>query len=118
MGATYLTLASCALTSAYREPDRKPGRELMQQLIGPVGHSVPTSLREVVTLGRTSTASRGRAGLLDRPGTSNGGPRRLTAASNTSAAQPRLPQPHQLHHQISSGDRVQAPTTPSIMKSR
>lgn len=34
-------------------------------------------------------------------------------------ASPRLPQPHQLHRQIASGDRrVQAPTTPSIMKSR
>jgi hypothetical protein len=32
---------------------------------------------------------------------------------------PRLPQPHQLHRQIASGDRrVQTPTTPSIMKSR
>ncbi len=41
------------MIAAYREPDRKRGRELMQQLIGAISHSVPTVLREVITLGRT-----------------------------------------------------------------
>jgi transposase len=55
------------------EPDRKRGRELMQQLIGAISHSVPTALREVITLGRT--LKRRAADVLayfERPGTSNG----------------------------------------------
>ena len=58
---------------AYREPDRKRGRELMQQLIGATSHSVPTVLREVITRGRTL---RRRAvdvlANVGRAGTSNG----------------------------------------------
>lgn len=45
----------------------------MQLLIGSVGHSAPTALREVVTLGRT--LKRRAVDVLayfDRPGTSNG----------------------------------------------
>ena len=108
------------MIAAYREPDRKRGRELMQQLIGSIGHSVPTALREVITLGRTlKTASRGRAGLL-RPARhlqrADRGDQRPPRTSPRLS--PRLPQPHQLHRQIASGDRrLQAPTTPSIMKS-
>jgi transposase len=41
------------MIAAYREPDRKRGRERMQQLIDSIGHSVPTALLEVVTLGQT-----------------------------------------------------------------
>src|SRR5262245_12527820 len=41
------------MIAAYREPDRKQGRELMQQLINSISHSVPTAPREVITLGRT-----------------------------------------------------------------
>jgi transposase len=61
------------MIAAYREPDRKRGRELMQQLIGAISHSVPTALREVITLGRT--LKRRAVDVLayfDRPGTSNG----------------------------------------------
>jgi hypothetical protein len=75
------------MIAAYREPDRKRGRELMQ-LIGPISHSVPTALREVIPLGRT--LKRRPVDVLayfDRPGTSNG-PRQSTSASNTAAAQP------------------------------
>jgi hypothetical protein len=77
------------MIAAYREPDRKRGRELMQQLIGSISHSVPTVLREVITLGRT--LKRRAVDVLayfDRPGTSNGPTERSTAASNTPAAQP------------------------------
>jgi transposase len=45
----------------------------MQQLIGSISHSVPTVLREVITLGRT--LKRRAVDVLayfDRPGTSNG----------------------------------------------
>jgi transposase len=61
------------MIAAYREPDRKRGRELMQQLIGSISHSAPTVLREVITLGRT--LKRRAVDVLayfDRPGTSNG----------------------------------------------
>ena len=61
------------MIAAYRAPDRKRGRELMQQLIGSISHSVPTVLREVITLGRT--LKRRAVDVLayfDRPGTSNG----------------------------------------------
>jgi Transposase len=77
------------MLAAHREPDRKRGRELMQQLIGSISHSVPTALCEVITLGRT--LKRRAVDVLayfDRPGTPTGRPRRSTAASNTSAAQP------------------------------
>jgi transposase len=109
------------MIAAYREPDRKRGRELMQQLIGAISHSVPTALREVITLRPDpQTASRRRAGLL-RPA------RHLQRADRGDQRpprtpprlSPRLPQPHQLHREIASGDRrVQAPTTPWNMKSR
>jgi transposase len=61
------------MIAAYREPDRKRGRELMQQLIASISHSVPTALREVITLGRT--LKRRAVDVLayfDHPGTSNG----------------------------------------------
>ncbi len=61
------------MISAYREPDRRLGRHLMQQLIESISHGVPDALTEVVTLGRTM--KRRAADVLayfDRPGTSNG----------------------------------------------
>ena len=61
------------MIAAYREPDRKRGRELMRYLIDSVSHGVPAALTEVITLGRTLTKR--AADILtyfDRPGTSNG----------------------------------------------
>ena len=61
------------MISAYREPNKSKGRELMVKLIGSVSHSVPAQLIEVTTLGRT--LKRRAADVLayfDRPGTSNG----------------------------------------------
>jgi hypothetical protein len=77
------------MIAAYRAPDRKRGRELMQQLIGSISHSVPTVLREVITLagpsnGEPSTCWPTSTG----PAPPTGRPRRSTAASNISAAQP------------------------------
>jgi transposase len=61
------------MITAYREPDRTRGRELMSKLIESVTHGVPNALTEVITLGRTL---RKRAvdvlAYFDRPGTSNG----------------------------------------------
>ena len=61
------------MITAYREPDRKNGRKLMQQLIESVSQGVPAALAEVITLGRT--LNKRAADILayfDRPGTSNG----------------------------------------------
>jgi len=61
------------MITAYRQPDRTQGRELVQRLMDAVSHGVPAALREIVTLGRALTR---RAvdvlAHLDRPGTSNG----------------------------------------------
>jgi len=61
------------MIAAYREPDRKRGRELMQQLITSVNHGVPTALTEITTLGRTlNKRAADVLAYFDRPGTSNG----------------------------------------------
>jgi transposase len=41
------------MITAYREPDRGAGRQLMQKLVDAVSRDVPAALIEVVTLGRT-----------------------------------------------------------------
>jgi hypothetical protein len=61
----------------------------MQQLIGSISHSVPTVLGEVITVGRT--LKRRAVDVLATstgPAPPTGRPRRSTAASNISAAQP------------------------------
>ena len=61
------------MITAYREPDKTRGRELMRQLIESISHGVPDVLNEVITLGRT--LKKRAADILayfDRPGTSNG----------------------------------------------
>jgi transposase len=61
------------MIAAYREPDRKNGRELMSKLIDSVSHGVPAALSEVVTLGRTlKKRAVDVLAYFDRPGTSNG----------------------------------------------
>ena len=61
------------MVGAYRDPDRRHGRELMTALIASVSDAVPAALTEVAKLGRT-LASRAEDVLayFDRPGTSNG----------------------------------------------
>ena len=61
------------MITAYRQPDRVRGRELMVQVIDSLSHGVPKPLTELITLGRTLTK---RAvdvlAYFDRPGASNG----------------------------------------------
>ncbi|MBA2774588.1 MAG: ISL3 family transposase [Nocardioidaceae bacterium] len=61
------------IITAYREPDRTRGRDLMSTLIESLSAGVPHALTELITLGRTLTK---RAvdvlAYFDRPGTSNG----------------------------------------------
>ena len=61
------------MITAYREPDRARGRELMTALIDAIGPGVPTALREIITLGRTlNKRAVDVLAYFDRPGTSNG----------------------------------------------
>ena len=61
------------MITAYRQPDRARGRQLMVNLIDSLHHGVPKPLTELITLGRTLTK---RAvdvlAYFDRPGVSNG----------------------------------------------
>jgi transposase len=61
------------MIAAYREPDRKLGKQMMTKLIGSVSAGVPAALTELVTLGRTLKKRAGDVlAYFDRPGTSNG----------------------------------------------
>jgi transposase len=61
------------MITAYREPDRAKGRELMTKLIESVSQGVPAALSEVITLGRTlKKRAADVLAYFDRPGTSNG----------------------------------------------
>jgi len=61
------------MITAYREPDRAKGRELMTKLIESLSHGVPDALTELITLGRTlKRRATDVLAYFDRPGTSNG----------------------------------------------
>jgi transposase len=61
------------MLAAYREPDRTKGRELMSKLIESVSHGVPSTLSELIALGRTlKKRTADVLAYFDRPGTSNG----------------------------------------------
>ena len=62
-----------AMIVAYREPDRRHARQLMQAVIDSLSTGVPKALKELARLGRT--LKRRAVDVLayfDRPGTSNG----------------------------------------------
>jgi len=61
------------MITAYREPDRTQGRELMRTLIDSVSHGVPAALTEIRRLGRTlKQRAVDVLAYFERPGTSNG----------------------------------------------
>ena len=61
------------MITAYREPDRTKGSELMSKLIESLNQGVPAVLTEVRTLGRTlNSRAADVLAYFDRPGTSNG----------------------------------------------
>jgi len=61
------------MITAYREPERTRGRELMAKLIESVSHGVPAAFHEVTTLGRTlKKRAADVLAYFDRAGTSNG----------------------------------------------
>lgn len=60
------------MIAAYREPDRTRGPDMMSKLIDLLGHGVPPTLSEVITLGRTlKKRAADVLAYFDRPGTSN-----------------------------------------------
>ncbi len=61
------------MITAYREPDRARGRDLMNKLITSLSSGVPAALAELRTLGRTLTQrATDVLAYFDRPRTSNG----------------------------------------------
>jgi transposase len=61
------------MIAAYREPDRRRGRQLMASLIDSLTHAVPKALAEVITLGHTlHKRAADVLAYFDQPGTSNG----------------------------------------------
>jgi transposase len=61
------------MITAYREPDRANGRDLVRAVIASVSSGVPGALSELITLGRTlSKRAADVLAYFDRPGTSNG----------------------------------------------
>ena len=61
------------MITAYREPDRRRGRELIAKLIDSISTGVPAALVEAATLGRTlAKRSADVLAYFDRPGASNG----------------------------------------------
>ena len=61
------------MITAYRDPDRARGKQLMSNLIDTLSRGVPAALTELTTLGRTLTKRAGDVlAYFDRPGTSNG----------------------------------------------
>ena len=61
------------MITAYREPDRAAGKQIMTGLIASVSAGVPGKLKEVITLGRTlKKRAADVLAYFDRPGTSNG----------------------------------------------
>ena len=61
------------MITAYRDPDRTRGRELMHAVIDALRVGVPAALTELLTLGRTLTKRAADVlAYFNRPGTSNG----------------------------------------------
>jgi len=61
------------MIAAYREPDKKHGKAMMQAVIDSVASGVPATLTEIRTLGRTlKQRATEIPAFFDRPGTSNG----------------------------------------------
>lgn len=105
------------IVAAYREPDKKKAKAMMQAVIAAITSGVPAALVEVRKLGRTMKQhATDVLAFFDRPGTNNG----PTEAINGRLEHlcPRLLEPHELHREIAARSRgLQTPPTPSIAKS-
>src|SRR3954454_7403594 len=107
------------MIAAYREPDRKQGRRLMEQLITSVTSGVPTALTEITRLGRTlKQRAADVLAYFDRPGTSNGPTEAINGRLEHPPGRATVSQPPQLHRPMPARDRrLQAAPTPWIRMS-
>ncbi len=77
------------MIAAYREPDKKHGKAVMQAVIDSVASGVPATLTEIRKLGRTlKHAPRASARSSTGPARRTAPPRPSKTGSNTSAAAP------------------------------
>ena len=93
---------------------------MMRAVIDSVSNGVPAMLKEVHRLGRTLTQRAADIlAFFDRPGTSNGPTRGDQRAPRAPPRlRTRLPQPRQLHREITTRSRwIQTRPTPLIPKS-
>jgi transposase len=109
------------MIAAYREPGHTRGRALTVKLTESPSHGVPAALSELITPGRT--LKQRADDVLAHSGPARYEQRADRGDQRTTRAPPRpgtrIPQPHQLHRQITARvRRLQTPTTPSIVKSR
>ena len=108
-------------SGAYHAPDTSVGKALMQAEIACLSDAgVPSSLTEIVTLGRTLKRRAGDVlAYFDHPYTSNGPTEAINGRlEHLRGSAPGLPKPHQLQHPSTPRNRrIQTPTTPPIMKS-
>ena len=108
------------MITAYRQPDRVRGRELMVQSDRRAQPRGAEAADRADHLGpHAHQAGRRRAGLL-RPARSQQRTHRgdQRPARTPPRLRPRLPQPHQLRRPMPTRSRrIQTPTTPSILKS-
>jgi hypothetical protein len=109
------------IVAAYREPNKKQGKQMMQVIINAVTSGLPAALVEIRRLGQTlKQRATDVLAYFDRPGTSNG----PTEAINGRLEHLRgsalgFFELHQLHHPIAPGiRRLQASTTPLIRMNR
>ena len=109
------------IIDAYRAPNTSVGKALMQAEIERLSNAgVPSSLTEIITLGRTlKRRATDILAYFDHPHTT-GGPTKAANAplEHLRGSAPELPQPHPLHHPSTPRNRrIQTPTTPPIIKS-
>jgi len=110
------------IIDAYRDPNKIRGKSLMQAEIDRLSDAgVPSSLTEIITLGRTlKRRSRDILAYFDHPHTTGGPTEAINGhPEHLHGSALGLAKPHQLHHPLPPRNRrIQTPTTPSIMKSQ
>ncbi len=110
------------IIDAYRDPNKIRGKALMQAEIDRLSDAgVPSSLTEIITLGRTlKRRSRDILAYFDHPHTTGGPTEAINGhPEHLHGSALGLAKPHQLHHPLPPRNRrIQTPTTPSIMKSQ
>ena len=109
------------IIDAYRSSNARGGKTLMHEEITRLtSTSVPSSLTELITLGRTlKRRATDILAYFDNPHTTGGPTEAINAPPRTpTRLRPRIPKPHPLHHPSTPRNRrIQTPTTPPIMKS-